>query len=187
MVYTRYLASTVGPGRGFGLAAIESCTRAMARDNEVTIRWVPSHHGVVGNEKADEFTRAAAERNRPDSAVPDELRWGTSLSHMTRVATEAQARRTRQWIEERLGDPRKKYSPPSGRGVRRRLLRRALKYIAGRYYQLLSSHPAIGPYLKDKIHKADDDRCWWCGEGPTTTSLRSAGLGSPRLGGCGKI
>ena len=32
---------------------------------------------------------------------------------------------------------------------------------------VLSGHVAIGPYLRDKIHKAADpyDKCWWCGEG----------------------
>ena len=55
----------------------------MARGSEVTIRWVPARHGVIGNEKADEYAREAARGIRPDSltAVPDELRWETSLSH----------------------------------------------------------------------------------------------------------
>ena len=47
--------------------------------------------------------------------------------------------------------------------------RRTPKHIAGRYYQLLSGHAAIGPYLKDKIRKIDDDRCWWCGGGKKQT------------------
>lgn len=34
--------------------------------------------------------------------------------------------------------------------------------MAGRHYQLLSGHAAIGPYLKDKIHKAVDDKRWRC-------------------------
>ena len=68
-----------------------------------------------------------------------------------------------------LGDPRRKYRLPPGRGVRRRLLRRAPKHIAGRYYQLLSGHAEIRPYLKDKTHKVDDDRCWWCGGGKRQT------------------
>ena len=61
-----------------------------------------------------------------------------------------------------------KYRPP-GKGIKRRLLRRTPKHIAGRYYQLLSGHAAIGPYLKDKIHKMDNDRCWWCGGGKRQT------------------
>ena len=34
--------------------------------------------------------------------------------------------------------------------------------MAGRYYQLLTGNAAIGPYLRDKIGKADSDRCWRC-------------------------
>ena len=161
----RIMTGNIGPGQRFGVAAIEGCVRVMARNNEVTTRWVPAHHGVTGNERADEHAKVAAEGDRPDSAVPDELRRETSLSHITRVATEARARRMKQWISERLGDPRRKHRPPPGKGVRRKLLRRAPKHIAGRYYQLLSGHAAIGPYLEDKV---DDDRCW-CGGGKRQT------------------
>ena len=37
--------------------------------------------------------------------------------------------------------------------------------MAGRYHQFLSGHAAIGSYLKDKIHRADWDRCWFCDTG----------------------
>ena len=111
----RVRADSIGPGQAFAISAIESCGQIMTRGNEVTICWVPAHHGVPGNERADEFAKAAAEGTRPDSAVPDELRWGTSLSHMTRAAIEARTQRTSQWIAERLGDPRRKHRPPPGR------------------------------------------------------------------------
>ena len=86
----------IGPGQRFAIAAMEVCGRVFARDNEVTIRWVPTHHGIQGNEKADEFAKAAAGRAAPccDDDVPDELRWEASLSHMTRPATEARSRAT---------------------------------------------------------------------------------------------
>ena len=149
------------PGQRVAVAAIEVGTRLMSRNNKVAIHWVPAHQG---NETADEMARAAAEGNlnHPDDALaaPDELRWEASLSHMTRVATE-----NRSGISSRTGDPRRKYMAPRGKGLRRRVLRRTPKSIAGRHYQLLPCHAAIGPYLKDKICKTDDDRCWWCGGG----------------------
>ena len=106
---------------------------------------------VMGKKKADEFAKVAAEGSGPDSTVPNELRWETSLSHMTRVATEGGSRKMAQWIADCVGDPRRMYRPPSGRGLRRKLLRRTPKSIANRYYQLLSGHAVIGLYLKGKI------------------------------------
>ena len=159
----RIRTDSIGPGQSFAISAIDCCTNIHARQNEVTIHWVPAHHGVPGNEKADEFARVAAEGSSPGSAVADELQWEASLSRMTRVATENQSRRMSQWIAEHIGDPRRKYRIPPGKGVRRKLLRWVPKHVAGRYFQLLPGHAVIGPYLKDKMRKSDDDRCWSCG------------------------
>ena len=90
-----------------------------------------------------------------------------TLSHMTRVSTQARSRSTAQWISDHVG-PQRKYSPPRGKGVKRGPLRRARELIAGHYY-LLSGHAAIGPYLKGEICGADSDRPWWCGGGKKQT------------------
>lgn len=134
-------------------------------NNEVIVRWAPAHQGALGNEKADENAKAAANGDEPDNAVPGAYRWESSLSHMTGLATEARAWATAEWIAERTRGLRQKHRTPSGGGLRHRLFRRTPKSVAGRYYQLLSGHAAIGPYLRDKIHKAVDDRCWWGGGG----------------------
>ena len=85
----------------------------LARDNEVTIRWVPTHSGAPGNEKADESAKAAASQTAPCSnSVSDELRWEASLSHMTRYATEARPRASAEWITSHVGARR--YRPPRG-------------------------------------------------------------------------
>ena len=92
----RVRTDALGPGQRFAIAAMEVCDRVLARDNDVTIRWVPTHLGVPGNEKADEFAKTAASRAAPcsDGDVPDELRWEASLSHITRSAAEARPRAT---------------------------------------------------------------------------------------------
>ena len=72
----RVRTNALGPGQRFAIASMEVCIRVLAWDNEVTIRWVPAHRGTTGNEKADEFAKAAASRAAPCSGedVPDELR-----------------------------------------------------------------------------------------------------------------
>lgn len=69
----RVRADHIGPGQTFAVAATEGCTKIIARDNEVTIRWVPAHHGAPGNEKAYKYTKAVAEGTSPDSKVPGKL------------------------------------------------------------------------------------------------------------------
>ena len=165
----RARSDTIGPGQCFAVAAIEACTRIMSRSDGVSIRWVPAHHEVLGNEKADEYGKVVVEGGGLDSDVLDEYRWDTSLSHMTRVAAEARYRAAAQWIVDRLGNPQRRYRPPSGGGLKRSPPRRTPKSVAGRYYQLLSEHAAIGPYLKDRIGRATDDKCWWRGGGKQQT------------------
>ena len=101
--------------------------------------------------------------------VPDNYRWEISLSHMSRVATETRSRMTKDWMRDRFGNPARKCQPPPGKGLRRKLLRKTPRSVASKYYQPLSGHAAIGPYLKDKIHKTMDDKCWWCGGGKRQT------------------
>ena len=49
----RISTDTLGPGQRFAVAASEVCSRIAARDNEVTVRWVPAHSTVPGIEKAN--------------------------------------------------------------------------------------------------------------------------------------
>ena len=132
-VIDRVRADTMGPGQQFAIATMKVCGRVFARDNEVTIRWVPAHHRVLSNEKPDEFARAAAGRTAPcsDDEVPDELRREASLSHMSRSATEARSRTSAERISSHIGAERR-YRLPPGRGLRRKHLRGTRKELAGR-------------------------------------------------------
>ena len=57
---------------------------------------------------------------------------------MTRVATEACSRSAAEWMRDRFGNPTRKYRPPPGKGLKRKLLRGTPKSVASRYYQLLT-------------------------------------------------
>ena len=79
---------------------MEVCDRALARDNGVTIRWVAANNRVAGNEKADEYAKAAARRAAPcnNEEVPEELLTEASLFHIFRSATETRPRAAAEWI-----------------------------------------------------------------------------------------
>ena len=54
--------------------------------------------------RVDVIAKTTAEGRSPNDMVPDEYRWETSLSRMTRVATEARSRfhMTAQWISDHV-------------------------------------------------------------------------------------
>ena len=122
----------LGPGQRFAVAAIEVCSRIITNDNSVIIRWVPAHSGATGNEVAGRYAKSAATGEEPVEAIPEGYAAETSLSHMTRVATEARSKETREWITAHVR-PERRYRPPPGRGLKRPPLRRARKTLAGRY------------------------------------------------------
>ena len=82
----------LGPGQRFAAAAIEVCSRIITNDNSVTIRWVPAHSGATGNEVADRYAKSAATGEELVEAIPEGYAAETSLSHTTRVATEARVK-----------------------------------------------------------------------------------------------
>ena len=90
------------------------CDLINGRDNRVTIRWVPAHDKVGGNEVADRFAKAATGRTAPcnDANIPDDFLDEASLSYMTRTATEARSQATVEWVSSRIGARR--YRPPPG-------------------------------------------------------------------------
>ena len=65
----RARCDALGPGQRFTVAAIEVCSRVLARDNGATIWWVPAHSGASGNEVADKYAKAAAVGNVPGEEV----------------------------------------------------------------------------------------------------------------------
>ena len=64
------------------------------------------------------------------------------------------------WIAERT-KRRRSYIPPKKK--------QGSAAIAARYYQLLTGHALIAPFLKEKLKKTDSDQCWWCETGKRQT------------------
>jgi hypothetical protein len=52
------------------------------------------------------------------------------------------------------------YNPPKTLGFRPEL-RTVRKELESQYYQLMTGHAVIAPYIKEKI-KSDSDECRWC-------------------------
>ena len=158
----RIRSDTLGPVQRFAAASIEVCSRTLGRKKRrhgPLGAATPGHRGQRGG---GQICQCRGRGGSPADAVPNDYRWEHSLSYMTRAFAETKNRTTAQWIADHV-KPERKYSPPPGKDVRRKQLRRARKSVSGRYFQLMSGHAAIGPYLKDKIKKPDDDKCWWCG------------------------
>ena len=96
--------------------------------------------------------------------MSDEYRWEASLSHLSRVATENRSRATARWVASHAR-PERRHRPPGETGLRRKQLRLARKSLAGRYYQLLSGHAAIGPFLHERMtgaQRLESGGCLWC-------------------------
>ena len=140
------------------IKAIATAKAISQRGNRITLRWTPSHEGVIGNERADRTAKQAAE-GRESEADQEYLR-EASLSHLARVTTETRAKATAEWIRTHCGRKRR-YRPPRG-GKMRKELGKAPKELASRFYQLMTGHAATAEHLS-RVGQASSDSCFWCG------------------------
>ena len=87
--------SKPGPSQRFFISFCEHACDFLAADasHEISVSWVPSHIGIVGNERADELAKEAAQMEGPASAT---------YSHLRRRANE---RVLETWIEDWAESP----------------------------------------------------------------------------------
>ena len=126
----------------------------------VTIRWIPSHVGLAGHDKADQSAKNRAYRG----GKPAE-RW-SSLTHIRKKMVESRLSELAKWhereISEREASRRGFYFPRLKAGMDK-LLGSTPKKYASRYFQLKNGHGAIGTFLV-RIGVTETPECWWCGE-----------------------
>ena len=144
---------------------IELAQRVVEQGNSITVRWTPAHVGVEGNERADRAAKDAASLP-PLRATCRHF----SLAYLRRRTTERATQRWRRYIEERNAGRRSFQLPAatSRPGIRPRL-RGASKSIAARFFQLLSGHALIAPFLKER----------WGGQ---TRTFAGGAVGAGRVG-----
>ena len=162
---TRLKGDAHGPGQEMAIRAIEIAERITRGGNTITFKWTPAHAGVEGNERADMAAKSAATLP-PLRGTRDRY----SLAYLKRGTTEGIMK---SWIadtETRMtngGRDRGAFRKPE-KGARPRIrgpLRKVGKGVASRFFQLLSGHAMIAPFLKDRLGWTDSDSCWWCNGG----------------------
>jgi ribonuclease HI len=158
-----------GPGQKYAIQARKwTATLQSARPGiEIEIWWCPAHQGIVGNERADDSARLAAEE--PDAHGVEWLgyadRYGRramplprSLANVKREISERKWIEARRWAEGRI--TARKYKMPREQRPSR-VVDRSPKRLAARFHQLKTGHGLTGQYLKWSKNCATA-KCGWC-------------------------
>jgi ribonuclease HI len=148
-----------GAGQEVVFEAWKAAKALAAEGRELTIRWVPSHQGVPGNEQADQAAKRAAARPPP---ITEEK---ISLAHVSRARTKAKEIGRQKWLKNalkrRAPEHRRVFEGDKGWGLEPGVAA-APKAIASRYFQLKTGHAAIGVHLA-RIKARERGRCPHCG------------------------
>ena len=147
-------------GQALKIQIYGQARQLLNQGGDVTIRWIPGHKEIEGNERADRAAKDAAANGRSQTA-----RW-SSLAHVNRKINEARKSDILSWHntrnEERERQNRSYYTPRLKSGIDP-VLGKAPKKYASRFFQLKVGHGAVGVFLK-RIGVVETAECWWCGQ-----------------------
>lgn len=126
--------------------------------HSVTLRWIPGHSKIEGNEKADSAAKIAADGGRKETDC-----W-SSLTHVKKKLKRTRLAELSAWhqlkMQEREASRREFYVPRRKCGIESTLGKAPKKYAA-RYYQLKIGHGAVGTF-RARIGDIETPKCWWC-------------------------
>jgi len=124
MVIRRMASDEPGPGQQYAVLARKhiATLRRVRPDIVIEIRWCPAHKGIIGNEKADEWAKIAAEE--PDTRGVEWLNYSDrtevramplprSLANLKREISE------KKWVDASglgAGPPRRNTGCPRASG-----------------------------------------------------------------------
>ncbi|KAJ5636974.1 hypothetical protein N7490_006853 [Penicillium lividum] len=161
------------PSGQFVLHAIYTLIRTLTPGLSVTIRWIPAHVGVSGNELADAAAKEAAKEGASASAGSAISFSGTGRSPKLRLATNAKrqirarirAEWAKQWAKEKTGKPNQRLVAVPHKKVLK-LFEGLSKPYTSILVQMRSMRIGLRHFLY-KINEAESDRCS-CEEGSQT-------------------
>ena len=144
----RIASDKPSPGQDMAREVVERATELYRQDNTLTIRLVPGHRRVVGNEIADTCERSSQEDTADAGSKKAMER--ISLSFLKRRAAE---RATKRWRDTLPSSTKGNEFSPCAATIRNResdWRAGTLRAAANHFYQLLSGHALTAPFLKVK-------------------------------------
>ena len=135
---------------------------------QLTVRWIPGHKGVLGNELADEEAKRAAESPANSSArraLPKYLQAGPLPHSISAIKQWHQKALMEKWKEEWMTSPRytraKAIDPDMSSSRFLKLINSLPKKCASVYIQLRTNHAPLNFHL-NRIGKRDSPHCQHC-------------------------
>ena len=96
----RAALDVMGQGQRFTVTLIEVHNWLASRGNILTLRCIPGHTGVGGNEVADEWAGESAKS--VGDTLPRAYLRETSIAHLARAANEATSTGVSRWIVDHV-------------------------------------------------------------------------------------
>ena len=148
--------------------AIEKKFQGQGNEFQLTVRWIPGHKGVQGNELADEEAKRAAESPDNSSArrrLPKYLQTAPLPHSVSAIKQWHRKALMKKWKEEWITSPRynraKAIDPNMPSSHFLKLIDSLPKKCASVYIQLRTNHAPLNFHLH-RIGKSDSPYCQHC-------------------------